>query len=74
MTDFLPLLLALLSGVSGLTLAGFGVRVLVHEANTHAWRRSLTAFELRIPHSATPDDIARWLGLVSRNSLHFTLW
>lgn len=63
-SDLLALLLALISGLSGLVLFVVGVRVLVHEINTWAWRRSLTAFELRLPHSATADDVARWVGLI----------
>lgn len=64
MNGFLSLLLALLSSVSGLVLAGFGVRVLAHELNGYRWRRALVALEIRLPHSIDAADIARWVGLV----------
>lgn len=64
MSDLLLLLLAAVSGLAGLVLVGFGTRVLVHELNTWVWRRSLVAFEVRIPRAVDTDDVARWLGLV----------
>jgi Type IV secretion-system coupling protein DNA-binding domain len=64
MHDFVLLLLALVSGSSGLVGFVFWVRWFAHTANTWAWRRSLVALELRIPHTATTGDIARWVGLV----------
>jgi hypothetical protein len=64
MADLLWLPLAVACGLSGLALFACGVRVLAHELHTWTWRRSLVAFELRIPHSATTDDVARWIGLV----------
>jgi Type IV secretion-system coupling protein DNA-binding domain len=64
MSDVLLLLLAVVCGLAGVVLFAFGVRVVVHETNTWMWRRSLVAFELRIPHSVDTDDVARWVGLV----------
>lgn len=64
MSEFLSLLLAVLSGASGVAVFGFGIRVLAHEVHAVAWRRSLAAFELRIPHAVDAADVARWVGLV----------
>ncbi|MDQ3763033.1 MAG: type IV secretion system DNA-binding domain-containing protein [Actinomycetota bacterium] len=64
MADFLWLLLAVACGLAGLALFAWGVRVLAHELHTWAWRRSLVAFELRIPRAVTAEDVARWVGLL----------
>lgn len=56
--------LAVLLGLTGLTLMVFAVRVLIHEAHTARWRASLVAFELRIPLDASTDDLERWLATV----------
>jgi Type IV secretion-system coupling protein DNA-binding domain len=64
MSDFLLLLLAFTSGLAGLVLFACGARVLAHELHTWAWRRSLVAFELRIPRAVTAEDVARWVGLL----------
>ncbi|MGH3539304.1 MAG: helicase HerA domain-containing protein [Pseudonocardiaceae bacterium] len=61
MSNFVPWLLALACGLTGLTLSGFGTRILVHEAQVARWRQSLTGFELRMPRTATTDDLQRWL-------------
>lgn len=56
--------LAVLSGLAGIAVTVFGARVLIHEAHTAQWRRSLTAFELRMPLGASTDDLERWLATV----------
>lgn len=55
---------AVLLGLTGVTLMVFGARVLIHEAHTARWQQSLTAFELRLPRTATVGEVARWVGTV----------
>jgi energy-coupling factor transporter ATP-binding protein EcfA2 len=62
MRDVAVLMLAMGAGLAGLVLVAFGVRVLVHEVQMAAWRRSLVALELRVPRTATVKDVARWVG------------
>lgn len=62
MSDFLLLGLAVVSGLSGVALFVFGARVVVHELQVAHWRRSLTAFELRLPRTATVAEVGRWVG------------
>jgi len=62
MSDVLLLGRAVLSGLVGVALCVFGARVLVHEVHTARWRRSLTAFELRLPRTATVEEVGRWVG------------
>jgi hypothetical protein len=62
MSDVLLLGRAVLSGLVGVALCVFGARVLVHGAHTARWRRSLTAFELRLPRTATVEEVGRWMG------------
>jgi hypothetical protein len=64
MNDFLLLGLGVLSGLSGMALFVFGARVILHEMQTARWRRSLTAFELRLPRTATVAEVGRWVGTV----------
>jgi len=60
--DLVGLGCAVLLGLAGLILVAFGVRVLIHEAHTAQWRASLTAFELRMPRTATVAEVGRWVG------------
>jgi hypothetical protein len=60
--DLLWLGLAVVSGVAGVGLFGFGARVVLHELQAAHWRRSLVAFELRLPRTATVAEVARWVG------------
>ncbi|MGH8473184.1 MAG: hypothetical protein ACREVJ_12170, partial [Gammaproteobacteria bacterium] len=62
MNEFLLLGLAAVCGLAGVALFAFGARVLVHEAQVDLWRRSLTAFELRLPRTATVVEVGRWVG------------
>lgn len=55
---------AALLGLAGLTLMVFTVRMVVHEVQTAWWRRSLTAFELRLPRTVTVAEVGRWVGTV----------
>jgi energy-coupling factor transporter ATP-binding protein EcfA2 len=64
MNDLLWLGFAVLLGLVGLALTVFGARVLLHEAHTARWRASLTAFELRVPRTATVTEVGRWVGTV----------
>lgn len=43
-------------------LAVAGVRVAVHGLQVACWRWSLAAFELRLPRTATVDNVSRWVG------------
>ena len=61
-SDLLWLGLAAVLGLAGVGLFGFGARVVIHEWNVSRWRRSLVAFELRLPRTATVDEVGRWVG------------
>jgi energy-coupling factor transporter ATP-binding protein EcfA2 len=63
-SDFLWLGLAVASGLAGAGLFVFGVRVVLHELQVEWWRRSLVAFELRLPRTATVAEVGRWVGSV----------
>lgn len=56
--------LAIVCGLCGVFFTGVGVRILTHEVQARAWRRSLVAFEVRLPRNATADEVARWLATV----------
>lgn len=62
MNDVLWLVLAVASGLTGAALFIFGARVVLHEVQVARWRRSLTAFELRLPRTATVAEVGRWVG------------
>jgi len=56
--------LAIASALAGTALLVLGTRVIVHEAQVARWQRSLVAFELRLPRTATVAEIGRWVGTV----------
>lgn len=56
--------LAIVCGLCGVFFTAVGVRILTHEVQARAWRRSLVALQVRLPRSATAGEIARWLGAV----------
>jgi hypothetical protein len=64
MNDLLWLGLAVVSGLAGVGLFAFGAWVLIHEVQVAHWRRSLVAFEVRLPRTATVAEISRWVGSV----------
>lgn len=63
--DIPSLVSVVLLNVVGVLLVAVGVRVLVGEAHAAWWRQLLTAFELRLPRTATTDDLERWVATVS---------
>src|SRR5918997_6546538 len=71
--DVLLLAMAVTAGLAGLSSAAVGLRVLVHEFHAVWWRHSLTAYELRIPRTATVTDVARWVGTL-RSILRARRW
>ncbi|MGQ0715724.1 MAG: hypothetical protein ACT4NP_00180 [Pseudonocardiales bacterium] len=64
MSDLLWLVLAVGCALAGVGLVVFGARVVLHEMQVARWRRSLSAFELRISRTVTVDEVARWVGSV----------
>jgi hypothetical protein len=62
LSDLLWLGLAAVAGLAGVAVFAFGARIVVHEWNVARWRRSLVAFELRLPRTATVAEVARWVG------------
>lgn len=60
--DFLHLAFAAAAGLTGLCLVVFGLRILIHTAQWLRWQHHLVAFEIRIPRTATVEDVARWVG------------
>jgi hypothetical protein len=64
LSDLVWLGVAAAFALIGVVLVAFGARVLIHEAQGAAWRRSLVAFELRLPRTATVAEVGRWVGTV----------
>ncbi|MGH3871291.1 MAG: type IV secretory system conjugative DNA transfer family protein [Pseudonocardiaceae bacterium] len=62
MSDLAWLALAVVAGLAGIAMFGFGARVVLHEFHVARWRRSLVAFELRLPRTATVAEVSRWVG------------
>jgi hypothetical protein len=62
LSDFAWLALAAVAALAGVAVFGFGARVVLHEFHVSRWRRSLVAFELRLPRTATVGEVARWVG------------
>lgn len=62
MFDSLWLVFAAGLGAVGLCLVVFGLRIIVHEVQTWWWRRSLRAFELHLPRTASVEEVSRWVG------------
>jgi len=53
---------ALAAAVAGVVLTVWGGRVVACEVHGWWWRRSLTPLQIRLPRSATIDDLGGWVG------------
>ena len=73
MRDVELLGLTVVFGLCGAALCLQGLRMIVHEAQTAAWRRSLTAYELRLPRTASVAEIGRWVG-TARSMVRSRRW
>jgi hypothetical protein len=49
-------------GLAGAGLVTLGAWLLAHEFQMWRWRRSLVAFEVRLPRTVTTVEVARWIG------------
>ena len=65
MNDFLLLGLAVASGLS-VRVVHLRARVVTARNTARALRRSLVAFELRLPRTATVSEVGRWVGRCGR--------
>jgi len=49
------------TGLTGAVFTVLGVWVVAHEVQIWRWRRSLTAFHVRLPRTVSTAEVARWV-------------